>query len=95
VSGLATPRARYLLPVGNLTRDQCVGMAKKPRNGEPRYRKGELWIAPSLSLKQPQSQSDWKLSRVEPPLGSNKFLELADVALGLSTTEKHKKKRTA
>ncbi|MFL6389971.1 MAG: hypothetical protein ACJ71U_21025 [Terriglobales bacterium] len=68
-------------------------MAKKARNGEARYRKGDLWIAPSLSLKQPQSQSDWKLQRVE-PAECNKFLALADIALGF-TPAKPKVKRGA
>ena len=69
--------------------------SKKAKDERNTYSNRELWIAPSFSFKQAVRQSDWKLSRVEPPLGSNKFLELADVALGLSTTEKHKKKRTA
>ena len=72
-------------------------MAKKgtkAKNGKNVYRKGDLWIAPSFSLKQKARQSDWKLPRVQ-PTESNKFLELADFALGLKTPEKHKRKRTA
>jgi len=72
-------------------------MAKKgtkAKNGKNVYRKGDLWIAPSFSFKQTTIQSDWKLPRVQ-PTESNKFLELADFALGLKTPEKHKRKRTA
>jgi hypothetical protein len=57
-------------------------MAKKAKDGKNIYRTGDLWIAPSSSLKQPAHQSDWKLRRVETG-ASNKFLALADVALGL------------
>lgn len=68
-------------------------MAKKARNGKNTYRKGDLWIAPSSSLGPKTYQSDWKLSRGEPE-GSNKYLQLADVALGLAPA-KHKMKRSA
>jgi hypothetical protein len=68
-------------------------MAKKATNGTNTYRKGDLWIAPSLSLKQKTHQSDWKLRRGEPD-ETNKYLELADIALGLAPV-KHKKKRSA
>ncbi|HEY3767702.1 MAG TPA: hypothetical protein VGN44_03435 [Candidatus Angelobacter sp.] len=61
-------------------------MAKKANNGKNIYRSGDLWIAPSSSLKQPAHQSDWKLRRVEPG-ESNKFLALADIALGLKPKE--------
>jgi len=70
-------------------------MAKKSKNT---YRRGDLWIASSLSFKKPMLQSDWKLQRGEAE-GSNKYLQLADVALGLVPAkhkhEKHKIKRSA
>jgi len=72
-------------------------MAKKgtkAKNGKNVYRKGDLWITPSFSFKQTTIQSDWKLPRVQ-PTESNKFLELADFALGLKMPEKRKRKRTA
>jgi hypothetical protein len=68
-------------------------VAKKAKNGEITYRNGDLWIAPSLSIKQPQRQSDWKLQRVE-PTESSRVLELADIALGLKSA-KSKMKRGA
>jgi hypothetical protein len=67
---------------------------KKAENEKNAYRKGDLWIAPSFSLKQTPRQSGWELPKREPP-ESNKFLELADVAFGLKEPEKYKRKRTA
>jgi hypothetical protein len=67
-------------------------MAKKA-NGKNTYRKGDLWIASSSSLKPKAHQSDWKLRGSEPS-ESNKYLELADIAFGLAPT-KHKTKRSA
>jgi hypothetical protein len=68
-------------------------MAKKARNAKSTYRKGDLWIAPSLSLTPRMHQSDWKLGRGGRD-ESNRYLELADVALGLAPA-KHKMKRSA
>jgi len=70
-------------------------MSNKARNGNSgknALRKSDLWIAESFSLKQPMRQSDWKLHRAEPS-ETNKFLALADVALGSHRPEKGKKKR--
>lgn len=68
-------------------------MAKKVKHGKSTYRKDDLWIAPSISLSHKNYQSDWKLQRGE-PAGSNKYLQLADIALGVASA-KHKTKRTA
>lgn len=68
-------------------------MAKKARNGKATYRKSELWIASTSSLKPKIYQSDWKLQRSGPDI-SNKYLELADIALGV-TPPKVKTKRSA
>jgi hypothetical protein len=67
---------------------------KKARDGKKTYSKDDLWIAPRLSFKRNVVQGDWKLSRTEPS-ESNRFLELADVALGLRTTERRKRKAAA
>ena len=67
---------------------------KASRDGKKAYSKNELWIAPRLSFKRNVVQGDWKLSRAEAS-ESNKFLELADIALGLRTTEKWKRKTAA
>jgi hypothetical protein len=66
----------------------------RAKDGMNTYSKDDLWIAPFFSFKQTTRQSAWKLPLVEPN-ESNKFLKLADVALGLSATEKRKKKRAA
>jgi hypothetical protein len=68
-------------------------MAKKAEKGKTTYRKGDLWIAPSSSFRRKNYQSDWKLERGEPE-GSNRYLQLADVALGLAPV-KHRTKRRA
>jgi hypothetical protein len=67
---------------------------KKANDSKKTYSKADLWIAPRLSFKRNVVQGDWKLSRTEPS-ESNRFLELADVALGLRTTERRKRKATA
>lgn len=67
-------------------------MAKKASRSKARYRKSELWIAPSSSLKPRNYQSDWKLQRGLAE--SNKYLELADIALGQGPA-KPKLKRSA
>jgi hypothetical protein len=67
--------------------------AKKAQDGSSIYRKSELWIASSSSLKPKTYQSDWKLQRGEQD-ESNKYLELADIALGLGAGEEKTKRRT-
>jgi len=67
---------------------------KKARDSKKTYSKDDLWIAPRLSFKRNVVQGDWKLSRAEAS-ESNKFLELADIALGLRTTQRWKKKAIA
>jgi len=67
---------------------------KKARDGKKAYCKEDLWIAPVNTFKPKVLQSDWKLRRPEPS-ESNRFLELADVALGLRTTERRKRKTAA
>jgi hypothetical protein len=67
-------------------------MAKKTENGKNTYRKGDLWIASSSSFRPKNYQGDWKLQRGGPE-GSNKYLQLADVALGLSPVKQRSKRR--
>lgn len=54
----------------------------KSKDGKNFYRKGDMWISPSFSLKRPMRHSDWDHVRVKTD-ESNKFLELADIALSL------------
>ena len=89
-----TPQRAGVSSHGSYIAIKRLWMAKKARNGKTTYRKSDLWIAPALSLKGNNvHQSDWKLRRGEPD-GSNRYLELADVALGLAPA-KHKTKRSA
>ena len=73
---------------------KLVKLEKKAKDAKKAYSRNDLWIAPANSFKRTGHQSDWKLRRVEPS-ESNRFLELADVALGLRTTQRHKRKATA
>lgn len=73
---------------------KSVKRDKKARAAQKPYRRNDLWIAPANSFKRPVAQADWKLQRVDLS-ESNRFLELADIALGLSTTERRKRKMAA
>ena len=54
-----------------------------------------LWIAPKYSLKGPAGERAWE-NRPGGPPNSSRFLELADIALGLKKPSPEKKKaRTA
>jgi hypothetical protein len=54
-------------------------------------RGGELWIAPRYSLKGPAGERELENRPAGVPT-SNRFLELADIALGLKKSA-HKKKK--
>jgi hypothetical protein len=61
----------------------------KKKQAEPGA--GELWVAPRYSLKGPNGEHSYE----NPPGGvptTNRFLELADIALGLKKTAQKKKK---
>lgn len=73
---------------------KLVKLDKKAKDTKKIYRKNDLWIAPVNSFKRTASLGDWKLRRVEPS-ESNRFLELADVALGLSKPVRPRRKATA
>ena len=66
---------------------------KKARNGERPPRKNDLWIAPSHSLKWPPPKIGWEV-RPNEQARSNKFLELADIALN-KFSPAPKKRRSA
>jgi hypothetical protein len=86
------------LPLSNHTGVNGTPIAKKTKQnkkaltGKHVYRKGDLWIAETLSFKRNVHQSDWKLSRAD-ATDSNRFLDLADVALGHKLSETRKKRR--
>jgi hypothetical protein len=66
-------------------------MAKKAKSA---YSNNQLWIAPSHSLKERAPKIGWGARRDEPSQ-SNRFLELADIALGLKKPHPQKKRRAA
>jgi hypothetical protein len=66
-------------------------VVKKAKTGKHAYPSDELWIAMSHSLKWPPPKIGWEL-RPSDSVGSNRFLELADVALGHKTSRTHKKR---
>jgi len=64
-------------------------MPKKPEN-EPEVSK-DLWIAPRYSLKGPAGERAWE-NRPGGVPNSSRFLELADIALGMKKPAVKKKK---
>jgi hypothetical protein len=66
-------------------------MPKKPKNANE---SDGLWIAPRHSLKGPAGERAWENRRGGIPT-STRFLELADIALGLKKPSPHKKKAAA
>jgi hypothetical protein len=53
----------------------------------------DLWIAPRYSLKGPAGERAWE-NRPGGPPNSSRFLELADIALGIKKPPLAKKKKT-
>jgi hypothetical protein len=78
-------------------------MAKKRKIANTTGQSKDLWIAPRYSLKGPANERAWK-SRPGGVPNSGRFLELADIALGLRkpgpdtkktrTSSTHGKKKT-
>ena len=66
-------------------------MPKKRENGND---SDGLWIAPRHSLKGPAGERAWENRRGGVPT-STRYLELADIALGLKKPGPHKKKPAA
>ncbi len=66
-------------------------MGKKPKHVNTNDRANELWIAPRYSLKGPAGERAWE-NRAGGPPSSSRFLELADIALGLIKPAPQKKK---
>ena len=65
-------------------------MAKK-RKAKTAARPQELWIAQRYSMKGPAGERAWE-NRAGGAPSSSRFLELADIALGLKKTAPHRKK---
>jgi hypothetical protein len=66
-------------------------MASKSKNGQATKDSKELWIAPRYSLKGAAGERAWE-NRPGGVPNSSRFLELADIALGLKKPLPHKKK---
>jgi hypothetical protein len=66
-------------------------MAKKPKCRKANDSPEGVWIAPRHSLKGPKGERAWE-DRPGGPPSNSRFLEMADIALGLKkpTTKKHK-----
>jgi hypothetical protein len=68
--------------------------AKQGKNGkkakEKRFPTEGLWIAPRNSLKRQTGKSGWE-NRPDDRQSDNRFLELADIALGLERTNSKKR----
>lgn len=66
-------------------------MPKKLKNAKKTDDSNELWIASRYSLKGPAGDRAWENRRGGIP-SSTRFLELADIALGLKKPGPHRKK---
>jgi hypothetical protein len=69
-------------------------MVKKQKKAQTTGDPGELWIAPRYSLKGPAGERAWE-NRAGGAPSSSRYLELADIALGLKKTAPQRKKYPA
>lgn len=67
---------------------------KKPKTGKKAQEENELWISPRFSLKGVYGERAWDNRPTGLPNGS-RFLELADIALGLKKPTPRKAKSTS
>jgi hypothetical protein len=65
--------------------------SKKPKNAKKTDDSNGLWIAARYSLKGPAGERAWE-NRAGGAPSSSRYLELADIALGLKKTSPHRKK---
>jgi hypothetical protein len=72
----------------------AIVMPKKDKGAKQDSSENGLWIAPRHSLKGPAGERTWENRPGRPP-NSGKYLELADIALGLKKPESKKRKSTA
>jgi hypothetical protein len=69
-------------------------MAKKRIKAKSIDRSEKVWIAHRHSLKGPAGERAWE-NRAGGSPNSSRYLELADIALGLKKTSAHRKKTSA
>ena len=61
------------------------------KGGKGKSSSDDLWVAPRHSLKGPAGERAWE-NRAGGPPSNNRFLELADIALGLKKPQPKKRK---
>jgi hypothetical protein len=66
-------------------------MPKKTKKNGHEDSTGDLWVATRYSLKGPAGERAWENQLGGPP-NSSRFLELADIAMGLKKPEPKKRK---
>jgi hypothetical protein len=69
-------------------------MPKKSKRNRHEDSTGDLWVAARYSLKGPAGERAWE-NRTGGPPNSSRFLELADIAMGLKKPEPKKRKSAA
>jgi hypothetical protein len=69
-------------------------MPKKSKRNLHENSTGDLWVAARYSLKGPAGERAWENQLGGPPT-SSRFLELADIAMGLKKPEPKKRKSGA
>lgn len=74
----------------NLEKGKKKDQSKSRSKDQP----NELWIAPRYSLKGPKGERAWE-NRAGGAPSSSRFLELADIAMGIKKPSAHKKKPSA
>jgi hypothetical protein len=70
-------------------------VSAKPKRAKVKTKETDhdgLWVSPRYSLKGPSGERAWE-NRPGGPPNSSKYLELADIALGLKTPDSAFKKR--
>lgn len=69
---------------------------KKPNHGRKKLQPSEdLWINPRSNIRGPEGNRAWENSGNISPSSGARFLELADIALGLKKPASSKKKAVA
>jgi hypothetical protein len=69
-------------------------MPKKSKRNRPQDSTSDLWVAARYSLKGPAGERAWE-NRLGGPPNSSRFLELADIAMGLKKPEPKRRKCAA
>jgi hypothetical protein len=90
----AVARAQRYNSLAELAENTHKNDAIETQEREKVKAEDDLWVAPRHSLKGPTGERAWD-NRVGGPPNSSKFLELADIALGLKKRTPYKKRVAA